>query len=198
MAHYYEQNGDLMVDPEIVFDIDSKNKTLTAISYQQDGMSIYKTYEPDSDEQDNCNSFVDTWFNNISTQAYKPVRAINIHGKEITFANVLPMDKNESEDNIKPISTTLIVNIYGGPGAGKSTTALQLVAELKKLGYHADYVSEVAKELVYAKDLEHLDGTLINQSKILSEQKRRLDIMLDNVDVVVTDSPLLLNTVYLK
>lgn len=51
MAHYYEQNGDLMVDPEIVFDIDSKNKTLTAVSYQQDGMGIYKTYEPDSDEQ---------------------------------------------------------------------------------------------------------------------------------------------------
>ena len=198
MAHYYEQNGDLMVDPEIVFDIDSKNKTLTAVSYQQDGMGIYKTYEQDSDEQDNCNSFVDTWFNNISTQAYRPVRAINIHGKEITFANVLSMDKNESEDNIKPISTTLIVNIYGGPCAGKSTTALQLVAELKKLGYHADYVSEVAKELVYAKDFEHLDGTLKNQSKILSEQKRRLDIMLDNVDVVVTDSPLLLNTVYLK
>lgn len=198
MAHYYEQNGDLMVDPEIVFDIDSKNKTLTAMSYQQDGMSIYKTYEPDSDEQDNCNSFVDTWFNNISTQAYRPVKAINIHGKEITFANVLSMDKNENEDNIKPISTTLIVNIYGGPCAGKSTTALQLVAELKKLGYHADYVSEVAKELVYAKDFEHLDGTLKNQSKILSEQKRRLDIMLDNVDVVVTDSPLLLNTVYLK
>lgn len=198
MAHYYEQNGDLMVDPEIVFDIDSKNKTLTAVSYQQDGMGIYKTYEQDSDEQDNCNSFVDTWFNNISTQAYRPIRAINLHGKEITFANVLSMDKNESEDNIKPISTTLIVNIYGGPGAGKSTTALQLVAELKKLGYHADYVSEVAKELVYAKDFEHLDGTLKNQSKILSEQKRRLDIMLDNVDVVVTDSPLLLNTVYLK
>ena len=198
MAHYYEQNGDLMVDPEIVFDIDSKNKTLTAVSYQQDGMGIYKTYEQDSDEQDNCNSFVDTWFNNISTQAYRPVRAINLHGKEITFANVLSMDKNESEDNIKPISTTLIVNIYGGPGAGKSTTALQLVAELKKLGYHADYVSEVAKELVYAKDFEHLDGTLKNQSKILFEQKRRLDIMLDNVDVVVTDSPLLLNTVYLK
>ena len=198
MAHYYEQNGDLMVDPEIVFDIDSKNKTLTAVSYQQDGMGIYKTYEQDSDEQDNCNSFVDTWFNNISTQAYRPVRAINLHGKEITFANVLSMDKNESEDNIKPISATLIVNIYGGPGAGKSTTALQLVAELKKLGYHADYVSEVAKELVYAKDFEHLDGTLKNQSKILSEQKRRLDIMLDNVDVVVTDSPLLLNTVYLK
>ena len=198
MAHYYEQNGDLMVDPEIVFDIDSKNKTLTAVSYQQDGMGIYKTYEQDSDEQDNCNSFVDTWFNNISTQAYRPVRAINLHGKEITFANVLSMDKNESEDNIKPISATLIVNIYGGPGAGKSTTALQLVAELKKLGYHADYVSEVAKELVYAKDFEHLDGTLKNQSKILSEQKRRLDIMLDNVDVAVTDSPLLLNTVYLK
>ena len=112
MAHYYEQNGDLMVDPEIVFDIDSKNKTLTAISYQQDGMSIYKTYEPDSDEQDNCNSFVDTWFNNISTQAYKPVRAINIHGKEITFANVLPMDKNESEDNTIVISENGVSREY--------------------------------------------------------------------------------------
>lgn len=112
MAHYYEQNGDLMVDPEIVFDIDSKNKTLTAISYQQDGMSIYKTYEPDSDEQDNCNSFVDTWFNNISTQAYKPVRAINIHGKEITFANVLSMDKNESEDNTIVISENGVSREY--------------------------------------------------------------------------------------
>lgn len=63
-------------------------------------MGIYKTYEQDSDEQDNCNSFVDTWFNNISTQAYRPVRAINLHGKEITFANGFgSMDKNESEDN---------------------------------------------------------------------------------------------------
>lgn len=112
MAHYYEQNGDLMVDPEIVFDIDSKNKTLTAISYQQDGMSIYKTYEPDSDEQDNCNSFVDTWFNNISTQAYRPVRAINIHGKEITFANVLSMDKNEIEDNTIVISENGVSREY--------------------------------------------------------------------------------------
>ena len=112
MAHYYEQNGDLMVDPEIVFDIDSKNKTLTAMSYQQDGMSIYKTYEPDSDEQDNCNSFVDTWFNNISTQAYRPVKAINIHGKEITFANVLSMDKNENEDNTIVISENGVSREY--------------------------------------------------------------------------------------
>lgn len=112
MAHYYEQNGDLMVDPEIVFDIDSKNKTLTAVSYQQDGMSIYKTYEPDSDEQDNCNSFVDTWFNNISTQAYRPVKAINIHGKEITFANVLSMDKNENEDNTIVISENGVSREY--------------------------------------------------------------------------------------
>lgn len=112
MAHYYDQNGDLMVDPEIVFDIDSKNKTLTAISYQQDGMSIYKTYEPDSDEQDNCNSFVDTWFNNISTQAYRPVKAINIHGKEITFANVLSMDKNENEDNTIVISENGVSREY--------------------------------------------------------------------------------------
>lgn len=104
----------------------------------------------------------------------------------------------KSKSNFNDKKNTLIVDIYGGPGAGKSTTALQLVAELKKHGYHADYVSEVAKDLVYAKNFDMLDGSLENQSKILSEQKSRLDLLLDNVDVAVTDSPLLLNTVYLK
>lgn len=93
---------------------------------------------------------------------------------------------------------SLIVNLYGGPGAGKSTAALQLVAELKKRGYHAEYVSEVAKDLVYAKAFDILDGSEINQRKILEEQKNRLDMAAGNVDVAVTDSPLLLNMVYLK
>lgn len=200
MAHYYEQNGDLMADPDVVFRVNAENKTLTAISFQQDNLGIYQTFENGGAEQEDCNSFVGKWLTNISAQGYKPVKATLTNGSEITF-DILSVDKSEKNvqvENIKSKSSTLIVNIFGGPGAGKSTTALQLVAELKKLGYHADYVSEVAKELVYAKDFEHLDGTLKNQSKILLEQKRRLDIMLDNVDVVVTDSPLLLNTVYLK
>lgn len=48
------------------------------------------------------------------------------------------------------------------------TTCCQTI---KKLGYHADYVSEVAKELVYAKDFEHLDGTLKIKAKYFQNKK---------------------------
>ncbi len=91
-----------------------------------------------------------------------------------------------------------VINIYGGPGVGKSTTALQLVAELKKRGINADYVSEYAKELVYAKSFSKLDGSVQNQREIFHKQKSRLDITLEGVEVAVTDAPLLLNAVYLK
>jgi len=91
-----------------------------------------------------------------------------------------------------------VINIYGGPGVGKSTTALHLVAELKKRGINADYVSEYAKELVYAKNLDKLDGSIQNQREIFHEQKSRLDITLAGAEVAVTDAPLPLNAVYLK
>ncbi|MCI7350921.1 MAG: YodL domain-containing protein, partial [Ruminococcus sp.] len=97
----------------------------------------------------------------------------------------------------KSNSSTLIVNIYGGPGAGKSTTALQLAAELKKRGYHAEYIPEVAKDYVYAKNFDMLDGSLEHQKQIFAEQKQRVDLMIGNVDVAITDAPLTLNTIYM-
>ena len=108
--------------------------------------------------------------------------------KEDRSEEKAPADQNKSN--------TLIVNIYGGPGAGKSTTALQLVAELKKRGFLSEYISEVAKEYVYAKNFDVLDGSLKNQKQIFSEQQHRQDLMIDNVDIAITDAPLLLNTIY--
>ena len=108
--------------------------------------------------------------------------------KEDRSEEKAPVDQNKSN--------TLIVNIYGGPGAGKSTTALQLVAELKKRGFHSEYISEVAKEYVYAKNFDVLNGSLKNQKQIFSEQQHRQDLMIGNVDVAITDAPLLLNTIY--
>ena len=108
--------------------------------------------------------------------------------KEVRSEEKAPVDQNKSN--------TLIVNIYGGPGAGKSTTALQLVAELKKRGFHSEYISEVAKEYVYAKNFDVLNGSLKNQKQIFSEQQHRQDLMIGNVDVAITDAPLLLNTIY--
>lgn len=93
---------------------------------------------------------------------------------------------------------TTVVNILGGAGIGKSPCALTIVAELKKQGYQAEYVQEVAKELVYAGDMEHLDGSLSSQAHILAQQKQRLDLLIGQVDYIVTDSPLPLNIIYLK
>lgn len=92
----------------------------------------------------------------------------------------------------------IVINGYGGPGAGKSTACLEITATLKKEGYNAEYVQEYAKELVYEKDMEMLDGSPEHQYEILKEQTRRMDRLYDQVDFIVTDSPILLNEIYNK
>lgn len=100
----------------------------------------------------------------------------------------------EVSQNKEPI----VINGYGGPGAGKSTACLEITATLKKEGYNAEYVQEYAKELVYEKDMEMLDGSPEHQYEILKEQTRRMDRLYDQVDFIVTDSPIMLNTIYNK
>lgn len=100
----------------------------------------------------------------------------------------------EVSQNKQPI----VINGYGGPGAGKSTACMEITAALKKEGYNAEYVQEYAKELVYEKDMEMLDGSPEHQYEILKEQTRRMDRLYDQVDFIVTDSPIMLNTIYNK
>lgn len=92
----------------------------------------------------------------------------------------------------------LVINAYGGPGSGKSTTCLHLVSELKKLGFSAEYVSEYAKELVYDKKYELLDGSLEHQIDILLEQNKRVERLVGNVDFIISDSPILLSPIYVN
>ena len=87
----------------------------------------------------------------------------------------------------------LIVNLFAGPGAGKTTAALELTAALKKVGYNAEYVSEYAKELV----LENKLDLLKDQRAVTDEQFHRLDRLRgSDVEIVVTDSPVLLGEIY--
>ena len=41
------------------------------------------------------------------------------------------------------------VNVFGGPGSGKSTMAYAVAAELKARGYTAECVGEVVKDCIY-------------------------------------------------
>lgn len=93
---------------------------------------------------------------------------------------------------------TLVVNLFGGPGAGKTTCAMEICVALKKQGIATEYIPEYAKELVYANRMELLDGSTHHQRHIYQEQKRKMNNALGKVDVIVTDSPIILSTIYDK
>jgi hypothetical protein len=89
----------------------------------------------------------------------------------------------------------LLINLFAGPSAGKTTAALELTAALKKKGYNVEYVSEYAKELV----LENKLDLLKNQEFVTEEQFKRLDRLRNSgVEIIVTDSPVLLGKIYGK
>lgn len=91
---------------------------------------------------------------------------------------------------------TLVINAFGGPGAGKTTACMEIAATLKKRGLVAEYVQEYAKELAWEGRNELLDGSESSQRKILEEQYNRMMRLEGKVDAIITDAPLLLNTVY--
>ncbi len=88
-----------------------------------------------------------------------------------------------------------VVNLYGGPGSGKSTTASAVFANLKNSGYDVELVREFAKDLVY----EQSDHVLENQLYVTAMQYKRLKDLSDyGVDIVITDSPIYLGVIYGK
>lgn len=94
----------------------------------------------------------------------------------------------------------MLINLFGRPGVGKSTLALELVSNLKKMGRSAEYIPEYAKELIYKchdeKDLS--DKMLADQLYILAKQHKRIYDVVQSVDIAVCDSPLLFNLIYLS
>lgn len=87
---------------------------------------------------------------------------------------------------------TKVINLFAGPGAGKSTTAAGLFYQMKKQGKSVELVTEYAKECVYENSLDKM----ADQFYLLAKQNRRLDRLVDKVDYIITDSPLLLCAYY--
>jgi len=87
---------------------------------------------------------------------------------------------------------TKIINLFGGPGVGKSTTATGVFSKLKQSGVVCEYVSEYAKDLSWSKSFSLLE----NQVHVFGEQFTRQWNLIDQVDYVITDSPLLLSSMY--
>lgn len=86
----------------------------------------------------------------------------------------------------------IVVNLMGPPGAGKSTMAAQIFFLLKTAGVNAELVTEFAKD----KTWEHNLKALGVQEYVFGKQSYRLARCRDDVEVIVTDSPLPLSIIY--
>ena len=86
----------------------------------------------------------------------------------------------------------LVVNLYGAPGAGKSTGAAYIFSQLKMRGINAELVTEFTKDKVW----EESKAVFQNQAYIFGKQYFRISRVQGKVDVVITDSPILLSPFY--
>ena len=91
IAHYYEQNGDLMADPEVCFVV-VREDYVYPISYKQDGLGIDREYVRWDGErvfwnlkaQNDLAGFCTSWMRNIKEQQFggklpKPTAAATNH-----------------------------------------------------------------------------------------------------------------------
>lgn len=86
----------------------------------------------------------------------------------------------------------ILVNLYGPPGSGKSTTRADVFRLLKQADVNCEEIYETAKKLTW----EQRFLTLKSQAYLFGKQLRDTEILDGQVDVAVTDSPLLLTEFY--
>lgn len=86
------------------------------------------------------------------------------------------------------------MNLFGGPGAGKSATASGIFYVLKRMGINCELITEYTKGKVWEQSFKILE----NQLYILAKQKQQEFRVKDQVDVLITDAPLFLSMYYGK
>lgn len=87
---------------------------------------------------------------------------------------------------------TLVINLYGGAGCGKTTLMAGLFYILKTQGYDCEMAPEYVKGLLW-------DGTIDaskDQLYLLGNQSHMIERMIGKVEFVITDSPVMLCKIY--
>lgn len=89
---------------------------------------------------------------------------------------------------------TLIINLFAGPGAGKSTYATGLYSYLKRKGYSVEYLPEFIKSKVWKEDELACRSELYLTGNFLYQ----IENLEGKVDILVLDSSLLSGVLFGK
>lgn len=85
-----------------------------------------------------------------------------------------------------------IINLFGGPGIGKSTQAAGLYHKMKKEGISVEMPYEFPKVLAWDKSYDAVKDQLY----VLANQHRNIVRTFGQVDYIIVDSPIMLSLVY--
>lgn len=86
----------------------------------------------------------------------------------------------------------LVINLFGGPGVGKSSTAAFLFGKLKSLNYNVELIHEYAKKLTWKEN----NKVLGFQPYVTAKQMLLQYECMDKVDIIITDSPIITGLLY--
>ena len=87
---------------------------------------------------------------------------------------------------------SIVINLFGAPGSGKSTAMAYIFAKLKMKGINCEMAPEFAKELFFEQNMTAFG----NQVYILGNQFYRISRLMGKVDVIITDSPIFVSVYY--
>lgn len=90
------------------------------------------------------------------------------------------------------MKSTIVINLFGGPGCGKSTLAAELYYKLKRMGKSVELVREYVKDWAW----QNRKVGIYDQLYIVGKQSHKEVSLYGKVDFIVTDSPLLLSPFY--
>lgn len=89
-----------------------------------------------------------------------------------------------------------VLNLFGGPGCGKSTAAAAVFAYFKNRGMRCELTGEVAKTVIY-EGRAHLLSSGGNQLLILALQYERLkELERAGCEYAISDSPIVMQLAY--
>ena len=85
-----------------------------------------------------------------------------------------------------------IINLFGGPGIGKSTQASGLFTEMKRNHMSVEYTYEFPKEVAWEGNISQLK----DQFFITANQHRNISRLYGKVEYIIVDSPIVLGCFY--